>query len=137
MIKIPADFKLLDIDGPFMQNYGPLYVKGSGKTSVYGLLAMPHHINLYGSLHGGVLAFLAETSMGLSCSESEEEYASMTTVSLSIDVISAASVDDWLESKIKVLKSGRRMRFAQSLILAKGAAIARASAVYSPAANRN
>ena len=130
MTDAPAGFKPFGRISPFTEMLGPLYSKGEGYQRVIGLRAERKHCNTRGSVHGGVLATLADTSMGYTIAFLHAPPKSLVTASLTIDYAGSASEGDWLESHVEVLKMGSRLAFANCYIAAGRERIARASAVF-------
>lgn len=54
----------------------------------------------------------------------------LTTVSLTVDFLSAARSGDWLEGRATVLRLGRSLAFATAVLQAGPALVARASGVF-------
>ncbi|MGH8742235.1 MAG: PaaI family thioesterase, partial [Burkholderiales bacterium] len=61
---IPSGFKPLFRSSPVLELIGPLYCRGEGLDLVVGLLAEAKHCNARGTVHGGILAALADVSLG-------------------------------------------------------------------------
>lgn len=132
MGRVPDGYVMLQIDSPFIKVAGPLYSRGSGADTAYGVLIEPHHINRHGKMQGGVLSLLADVSMGLTSAFHSGEFRSLRTINLSMDIISTASLGDWLFSKCEVLSFNQERVYTRSLIVSRTAVIARASAVFCP-----
>ena len=56
--------------------------------------------------------------------------SSLVTISLAVDFIGSAQVGQWLTIESEVIKTGRTICFAQSLIKADDVVIARANATF-------
>ena len=79
------------------------------------LEARPDHANLHGTVHGGVLATLADTAAGVAVS-----------VNLDIQYLAPATTGTLLASG-RVVKLGRRLAFAEAEVTAAdGTTVARA-----------
>ncbi len=83
-------------------------------------------------LHGGVIAALADNAMGLSCVAAlgDKAQRGLVTVGLTLDYVGSARLGQWLQVEPRVLKVGSSLAFADALVTADGAAIARASASF-------
>ena len=127
---VPADFAPLFRTSPFLDAMGPLYGKGSGARLVVGFRVAQKHTNARGTLHGGVLAALADVALGYSIATSTDPPARMVTVSLSVDFSGAASPGDWVETSVDIQTLGKRLAFANAYFQVAGERIARASAVF-------
>lgn len=109
----------------------PLYSRKIDGAVQIGLFVGEAHCNSRGLLHGGVIAALADNAMGLSCVEAmTERPRGLVTVSLGLDYVGAARLGQWLQVEPRVLKVGGSLAFADALVTADGATIARASASF-------
>ena len=68
--------------------------------------------------------------MGYSCAHAINWSASLVTVSLAVDFIGTAQIGQWLAVESAVIKTGSTICFAQSLIKADDAVIARANGTF-------
>lgn len=127
----PADgFKPLFRSSPVIDLIGPVYSKGEGIDLVLGLRVEPKHCNMRGTLHGGILATLADVALGYTVAFSTEPPTGLITASLSLDFAGTAKIGDWLEAKVDVQKKGGRLAFANCYISVGEQRIVRASAVF-------
>ena len=133
---IPAGFKPLQRQSPFNQLIGPLYTKGEGVDRVIGLLAETRHCNSRASVHGGLLATLADLALGYTMAFLSDPPRSAVTASLTIDYAGSAKAGDWLEAHTDVQKGSGRLMFANCYIHAGEARIVRASAVFAGSGER-
>ena len=83
-----------------------------------------------GFAHGGLIAALADKAMGHSCGYKMRGAYSLVTVGMAIDFISSGQIGQWLTVETDVIKTGSTLCFAQSLIKADDAVIARANATF-------
>src|SRR5262245_23063645 len=128
--EIPAGFAPIFRTSPFLETIGPLYSSGSGATLVVGFRVQEKHTNARGTLHGGVLASVADIALGYGMSTSTEPRTSMVTANLSVDFAGSAQVGDWIETALDIQKIGSRMAFANVYFTLRGERIARASGVF-------
>ena len=117
MKHIPDGFKPFGRVSPFTQMLGPLYSRGEGRERVIGLLAERKHCNTRGGVHGGVLATLADISLGYTMAFMTDPPGNFITASLTIDYAGSAGEGDWLESHVDVQKMGSRLAFANCYIV--------------------
>jgi acyl-coenzyme A thioesterase 13 len=129
-IDVPEGFAPIFRSSPFLDTIGPLYSKGTGAQLVIGWRVEPKHTNARGSLHGGVLATLADVALGYSLATSGEMRTSMVTASLSIDFAGSAAIGDWVETSVDIQKRGSRLAFANAYFNRGSERIARASGVF-------
>jgi uncharacterized protein (TIGR00369 family) len=125
---IPAGFAPIFRTSPFLETIGPLYSVGSGTSLVIGV--QEKHTNARGTLHGGVLASIADIALGYGLATSTTPPTSMVTANLSVDFAGGAQIGDWVETSLDIQKVGSRMAFANVYFSVGGERIARASGVF-------
>ena len=127
---IPEGFEPHFRKSPFTDPWEPLYSKKTDKSVSMGLRLGRPHTNSRGLIHGGLIASLADNSMGYSCAQATGWKTSFVTVSLAVDYIGSAQIGQWLAVECEVIKTGSTLCFAQALIKADDAVIARASGTF-------
>jgi acyl-coenzyme A thioesterase 13 len=130
MMEIPAGFVPITRISPVIEMIGPVYSRGSGMELELGLRAQPKHCNLRGTVHGGIMAVLADIALGYTLAFSSEPPAAMLTANLSLDYSGAAKADDWLVVRTDVQRKGGRLAFASCYIWVGDQRIVRASGVF-------
>jgi uncharacterized protein (TIGR00369 family) len=115
---------------PVTDPWEPLFSRQMEGAVQIGLYLREAHCNSRGRLHGGVIAALADNAMGLSCGKLLGSVQGLVTVSLAVDYVGAAKLGQWVQIEPRVLRTGRSMSFADALITADGALIARANASF-------
>ncbi|MEF7612849.1 PaaI family thioesterase [Aquincola sp. MAHUQ-54] len=129
---IPAGFHPLEQGGPYFQALGPVYAKRQPDgTALMGLRIEAKHTNMLGVTHGGMLATLADSALGMNVSMLRQPRQHLVTVSLSVDYLSAAQPGDWLEAHVTVRRQGRQLAFAECLLRVGERVMLRASGVFS------
>ena len=129
---IPEGFERHFRQSPLTDPWEPIYSKRTAEAVIIGLRLATPHTNSRGLIHGGLIAALADNAMGLSCAARlDSEGSRLVTVSLSIDFVGTAQLGQWLVVETDVIKAGGTLCFAQCLVTADGANIARASATFS------
>jgi len=87
------------------------------------------HLNLIGTVHGGVLATLADTATGLAYRTVLEPGTTFTTIQLSVTYLSAGRAGR-IEARGRVVKRGRRTGYAEADVVdGEGRLLARATAL--------
>ena len=129
-VEIPPGFAPIFRTSPFLETIGPLYSAGSGAQLVVGLRVQEKHTNARGTLHGGVLASIADIALGYGLATSTHPPTSMVTTNLSVDFAGSAQIGDWIETTLDIQKIGSRMAFANVYFTLRGERIARASGVF-------
>ena len=128
--EIPAGFAPIFRTSPFLDTIGPLYSAGSGASLVIGMRVQEKHTNARGTLHGGVLASIADVALGYGLASSTQPPTSMVTANLSVDFAGGAQIGDWIETSLDIQKVGSRMAFANVYFSVGDTRIARASGVF-------
>jgi uncharacterized protein (TIGR00369 family) len=95
-----------------------------------GLRLAKPHTNARGLIHGGLIASLADNAMGYSCAQTMGWASSLVTISLAVDFVGSAEIGQWLAVESEVIRTGSTICFAQSLIKADDAVIARANGTF-------
>ena len=130
MIVIPEGFIPLTRSSPLLELLGPMYCRGEGLQLQIGLRADQRHANGRGTVHGGVLATLADIGMGYAMAFSSEPPLALITASMTLDYIGAVQVGEWIEVRLEHHKRGRQMAFATVSLQAGEKVVVRASAVF-------
>jgi uncharacterized protein (TIGR00369 family) len=128
--EIPAGFEPHFRKSPFTDPWEPLYSKKTEQAVVMGLRLAKPHTNARGLIHGGLIASLADNAMGYSCAQATGWASSLVTISLAVDYVGSGQIGQWLAVESMVIKTGSTICFAQSLIKADDAIIARANGTF-------
>lgn len=120
---------------PVTDPWEPLYSRKGPSCVELGFRATAAHCNSRGFVHGGVIAALADNALGLSVGEAMraeggEAAKGLVTVSLTMDYLATARVGQWVTVSPRVLKTGRSLGFADAIVSADDAPVARASASF-------
>lgn len=127
---VPEGFVRLRRGGPFMAGVGPLYCRRIDGNTTIALRIESRHTNMRGIAHGGMLAALADSALGIGLSIACDEKISFVTVNLSTDFIAAAHPGDWVEAHVEIVRIGQRMAFANCYLKVGDERILRASGVF-------
>jgi uncharacterized protein (TIGR00369 family) len=127
---IPEGFEPHFRQSPLTDPWEPLYSKRTEKAVIIGLRLAKPHTNGRGLIHGGLIAALSDNAMGYSCAHVMGGTASLVTIGLAVDFIGTAQTGQWLAVETDVIKTGRTICFAQSLVRADDVVIARANATF-------
>ena len=129
-IDIPEGFAPHTRKSPLTEPWEPLYAKRTDKAVIIGLRLARPHTNGRGLIHGGLIAALSDNAMGHSCGYQMGGVSSLVTIGLAVDFVGSAEIGQWLAIETEVIKTGRTICFAQSLIKADDVVIARANATF-------
>jgi uncharacterized protein (TIGR00369 family) len=127
---IPEGFEPQSRRSPLTDPWEPIYSRQTPDAIVLGLRLATPHTNARGFVHGGLIAALTDKAMGHSCGHKMHGAHSLVTVSMSIDFTGSAQIGQWLTVETDVIKTGRTICFAQCLVKADDAVIARANATF-------
>jgi uncharacterized protein (TIGR00369 family) len=127
---IPEGFERQSRPSPLTDPWEPIYSKQMPDAIILGLRLATPHTNARGFAHGGLVAALTDKAMGHSCGHQMRGVHSLVTVSMAIDFVSSAQIGQWLTVETDVIKTGSTLCFAQCLVRADNAVIARASATF-------
>jgi uncharacterized protein (TIGR00369 family) len=94
------------------------------------LRAEDHHLNLLGTLHGGMLATAADTAMGLAMRTRAEPGSTYVTVQLDLHYLVPGRAGR-IVAIGRAVKSGRQTGYAEADVLEGNSLLARASATFS------
>ena len=130
MSQPPAGFGPLARSSPAIDLIGPVYAKGEGADLVLGLRVEKKHCNMRGTLHGGIVATLADIALGYTIAFSTTPPTGLITANLTLDFAGTAKIGDWLEARVDVQKKGGRLAFANCYLSVGEQRIVRASAVF-------
>ncbi len=99
--------------------------------------ARPEHVNLQGLIHGGMLATLADTAMGLAVRTELGPGRRHVTVQLSMEFLSPGKAGR-IVAHGRTLKIGRQLGFAEAEVVdARGTVLARAHSTLSVTSARD
>ncbi len=130
MRDVPPGFERIKRGGPFVAGLGELYYRRHGEDIVIALRVEQRHTNMRGIAHGGLLASLADTALGIGLTLWCEGRQSFVTVSLTTDFLEAARPGDWVEAHVQVERVGGRVAFAGCHLEANGKRLLRATGVF-------
>jgi len=130
MTDIPAGFEPHFRQSPFTDPWEPLYSRKTERAVTMGLRLAKAHTNARGLIHGGLIASLADNAMGYSCAQATDWTTSFVTVTLAVDYVGSAMTGQWLAVECEVIRTGSTLCFAQALIKADDAVIARANGTF-------
>ena len=129
--EIPEGFRPLPMGGEFMRVNGPLYLRHDGDSVQVGFRVEKRHTNPMGICHGGMMASFCDMLLPISIHrKSEVGQRFLPTINLQIDYLAPAPLGAWVQGEGQVLRVTRSMVFAQALVHADGAPVARVSGIF-------
>ena len=127
---IPDGFERHFRQSPLTDPWEPLYSRRTDQAVIIGLRLAKPHTNGRGLIHGGLIAALADNAMGYSCAQRMGGVSSLVTVGLAVDFVGTAQIGQWLAVESDVIRTGSTICFAQCLVKADDAVIARANGTF-------
>ena len=127
---VPPGFEPQSRRSPLTDPWEPIYSKETPDAIILGLRLATAHTNARGFGQGGLIAALTDKAMGHSCGHKMRGAHSLVTVSMSIDFVGSAHIGQWLTVETDVIKTGSTLCFAQCLVKADDAIIARANGTF-------
>lgn len=92
---IPNGFERSLRKSPLTDPWEPLYSKRTDNAVIVGLRLAKPHTNGHGQIHGGLIATLADISMGYSCGY-QLGATHLVTIGLAVDYVGSAQAGQWL-----------------------------------------
>ena len=129
---VPAGFRPLPMGGEFVNANGPLYLKHEGSLVRLGFRVEPRHTNPLGICHGGMMATFCDMLLPISAHRQSDALVNrfLPTISLQIDYLAPAPLGAWVEGEAQLLRVTRSFVFAQGLVSADEAPVARVSGIF-------
>lgn len=116
---------------PFHRGLGITVERASVGEVTLSLIARPDQLNLQGSVHGGVLATLADTAMGLAVRSAIEPGRRHVTIELGVHYLRPANAGP-VEATGRAVRVGSQIAYAEAdLSDGSGRLVARAAGTFS------
>lgn len=130
----PPGFARIGSASPFNDLVGPLHERHTPAGWIIGMRVAEKHLNRRRIVHGGMISTLADFAMGYTTARASDPPLKLVTLSLSVDFAGNATYGDWIEARVDVVRSGRRVAFVSGMVWRVGVEteerIARASATF-------
>src|SRR3546814_409704 len=124
----PSGYTLADLGKGYSEAFGPVFIDRSGARMAFRVAE--RHANPIDTCHGGALATFADAMIAAVHAGAESGQAHTPTITLTVDYLAPVAVGELVEADVQLVKSTRTMLFVQSLMIANGKIVARASAIY-------
>ena len=105
-------------------------MRGEGAERTFGLRIAEKHLNAGGVAQGGLLATLADFSLGRAIRAGRDDDHQSATVRLTTDYLGPGREGDWVEAQTKVERVSGRLAFADCSLRVEDREIVRARAVF-------
>jgi acyl-coenzyme A thioesterase PaaI-like protein len=120
--------------GAFTEHVGPIFEARAGlpadEPARYGFRVAPHHANGRDSCHGGMLATFLDLCMVRGLFVYLDAAGGAPTVSMSADFLAPVGVGDWVESRVRVLRTGKGTCFVDTVLVVGDTPVLRGSGVF-------
>jgi uncharacterized protein (TIGR00369 family) len=132
---VPEGFRRHTHTSPVTDPWEPLYLGRSALGALsLGVRLRTAHTNRRGMAHGGMIAALADNTMGMACHMEALrrgfEPPNLVTVSLQVDYMGRAELGQWLVFEPTFIKLGRTISFVNLVVTADDKPIAKAAATF-------
>jgi uncharacterized protein (TIGR00369 family) len=101
----------------FGELIGPLWQRGEGPSLRFGFVVTAKHLNFNNILHGGMLATLADQSMGMTAQRATG-IKPHVTIELNIHFIGTVRLGEFVEAHCEVVRAARSIIFMQAKLVA-------------------
>lgn len=109
---------------------GPMYARlESDGMATVGLYVLPQHMNSQEAVHGGMIASLADNTMGYHARAALDN--PVATVNLGVDYLGRICLGDWLQVRTEVDRRGKRLVFMRCSGWVNNEQVFRAHGVFS------
>lgn len=133
---VPTSRRWAKIDGggPFPDLVGPMFVTfddlDPGEPARIGLRLLRKHCNGVHVAHGGMLGTMLDGAFAQCLLASLDVDWNVPTINLVTDYLAPAFENEWLDTRIKLVHSTRRMAFLSGQIFAEDRPIIRGQAIF-------
>ena len=128
---IPDGFTPIFMVEPFTTLIGPIYSKPDGADMFrLGFRVVEAHLNIERVVHGGMLSTVADQAFGVNVAHANNQSNDVLTIHLSVDFISPAVLDDWVEASVTLSKISGRVRFGNCELRVGDRLVLKASAIF-------
>ena len=128
---VPEGFTRQTIGGEFIVANGPLYERFDAGVYRLGFRVEARHCNTMGICHGGMMATFCDMLLPMAAHRvGAVGMRFLPTISLQIDYLAATPLGAWVQGEGQVLRTTRTLVFAQGLVHADGAPVARVSGIF-------
>ena len=94
---------------------GPFWQRQEGETRAYGILCEEKHRNERGTIHGGMIASLADHGVGLIVWDSVGRRP-CATIQMNLQFLGACRTGDFIVARGEILRAGRSIIYARGIL---------------------
>lgn len=121
-------WSIMDDDG-FIGFVGPLWERWTPESPSLAFIAEPKHKNRAGVVHGGMLATLADRTLGLTVRQSEPG-RSQATIHLDINYLDSVQIGEFVVAEGSILRQTTKLAFLSGTIQAGGRLVASINSIW-------
>ncbi len=115
---------------PFLARSGPYFVPADPAARGLAMRVRAEHVNYVSMAHGGVLSTFADVALSYQLFLLEEGGLPITTVSMAVNYLVPARLDDWLEADVTIERVGGKLAHTSGRILCSGTTLLTMTGVY-------
>lgn len=102
---------------PFLDRSGPYFVPADPASRGLAMRVRDEHVNYVSIAHGGVLSTFADVALSYQLFLLEEGGLPITTVSMAVNYLAPARLDDWLEAEVRIERVGGKLAHTSGRIV--------------------
>lgn len=121
-----SEVRLID---PFELHVGPAFSTGEKGARRYAFRPEPHHCNLRGVVHGGMLMTLADMTLGQAVWDATDN-AACATLNMQTQFLVPAKAGEWIEVVPQITRRTRGMVFIRGDFTVAGEIVMTAQSVW-------
>ncbi len=122
---VPAGFRPVPQGLGFSDSVQPSFLRIEGDEVSFGFIAGTPHGNSLGIVHGGVIMTLADLAASCAINHARGVHSGSPTINLSVDFISAARLEQWVQADVQQVSLKRRFGFASGIVHSGDGVVAR------------
>ena len=115
---------------PFLDRSGPYFVPADPALRGLAMRVRWEHVNYVSIAHGGVLATFADVALSYQLFLLEEGGLPITTVSMAVNYLAPAKLDDWLVSEVRIERVGGKLAHTSGRIVCGDTTLLTMTGVY-------
>lgn len=117
-------------DTGFGNLLGPILTRRVEGKLEFGLQLREHHENVLGRIHGGLLATLADSTLGWTIMDELGNSEPSVTIQLDLQFLDAANAGEFITSSARVIRRSRHLVFAEGSLHVEGRHVLRVSGIW-------
>lgn len=115
---------------PFLDRSGPYFVPADPASRGLAMRVRDEHVNYVSIAHGGVLSTFADVALSYQLFLLEEGGLPITTVSMVVNYLAPAKLDDWLVSEVRIERVGGKLAHTSGRIVCGDTTLLTMTGVY-------